>query len=81
MKAINLIPIFIITVCLFSSCEWGDVKNFNRNMGKISDGVKKFDSSAENFSRGATKFAKKVESYVDTTQYKKDSTGMWKKKE
>lgn len=66
-----------IAILFIASCGDG---NLNERMGRISGGIKKADSIAENIARGTSKLAKKLESYVDTTQYQKDTTGMWKKK-
>ena len=69
----------IITTFFLSSCD-EEGGNFNERMGRIPRGIKKADSIADKISEGTTKFAKKVESYADTTKYRKDSTGMWVEK-
>ena len=49
-------------------------------MGKVAGTIKEVDSTLTNVSKTATKFADGVESYVDTTSYKKDSAGIWHEK-
>ncbi|MBX9850452.1 MAG: hypothetical protein K2X86_01700 [Cytophagaceae bacterium] len=66
--------------CVSCQCEMEDIKSFNDGMKNVSSTVKKIDTAAQKFSEGASKFAKKMEAYVDTTKYKKDSTGTWRKK-
>jgi hypothetical protein len=68
----------ITTLLLFAltACEG----SFTQRMDKISGTINKVDSASEKFAKGVSKFSKTLEGYVDTTQYKKDSTGIWQKK-
>lgn len=72
-----LIAASATALLLFAACEG----NLNQRMGTVSETIKKVDSAAENVSKGVTEFSKGVEGYVDTTVYRKDSNGIWQKKE
>ncbi len=72
-----LIATSATALILFAACEG----NINQRMGTVSETIKKVDSAAENVSKSVTEFSKGVEGYVDTTVYRKDSNGIWQKKE
>lgn len=63
----------VATLLTLASCEG----TLNERVGKVTETIKKVDSASFKVSRGLTEFTKQVEGYVDTTAYKKDSTGIW----
>ncbi len=78
MKYLNLLGVLIFIV--LASCGGEEGQNFTQRMNNISETIKKIDTINAKISKGASRFASGVEKYVDTTEYKKDSTGMWRKK-
>lgn len=71
-----MLPGVLAMLFAVASCEG----NLNQRMEKVSGTIKKVDSASVEVSKGITKFSKHIEGYVDTTAYKKDSTGMWHEK-
>ncbi len=66
----------VLALLTFAACEG----SLNERVGKVTQTIKKVDSASVKVSKGLTKFTKEVEGYVDTTAYKKDSTGTWHEK-
>ena len=49
-------------------------------MGKVSKAIKSADSTTQKISKGATKFVRHAEQYMDTAIYTKDTSGQWHRK-
>jgi len=77
----GIIIVIVVILLIIISCSGEKIREFNDNMKKISKTVDKIDSFNMRVSKGATKFSKHMEEYMDTTVWYKDSTGSWHPKD
>ncbi len=81
MKPIYLLLVlFIVLITIFSACNGCGIQHLNDNMGKVSKAIKSADSTTQKVSKGASKFVRNAEQYIDTASYGKDTVGHWHKK-
>lgn len=81
MKPIGfLLILFTGIIIVISACNGCGIQNLNENIGKVSKTIKSVDSNTQKVSKGASKFVRHAEQYMDTAIYFKDTSGQWHKK-
>lgn len=75
-----LLILLFVLASIFTSCNGCGIQHLNENMGKVSKAIKSADSTTQKVSKGASKFVRHAEQYMDTTDYIKDTLGQWQKK-